>query len=411
MQQESVDVLVIGAGPSGTVAASMVEQAGLSCMIAEKQHFPRFMIGESLIPRCMEHFEEAGFLEALQDQKFQVKYGANFLRGDDVSSFDFSEQYSSSWTWSWQVPRAQFDYVMAQEMEKRDVPIRYGTAVQNIAFNNSQSTTTLQDDEGHQWNVKANFIIDASGNGRVIPRLLGLDKQTDQPPRKAAFAHVDDPYRPEGLKGSQNFFVVVRKDVWVWVIPFADGTTSLGFVGSPGYFDQFEGEGTDKFRAMIASVPQISVRFRDVTFQFQPKEVSSFSSSVSRLYGDGFALTGNSAEFLDPIFSSGVTLATETGLKAGKLAARQLQGDEVDWETEFAGHIRQGVDVFRSFVNAWYDGTLQDIVFSNNVNTDFKKQICSVLAGQVWDRTNPFVRRHQKALQALAKVHSLEAAR
>ncbi|PSR05353.1 MAG: pyridine nucleotide-disulfide oxidoreductase [Bacteroidetes bacterium SW_11_45_7] len=409
MTRESADVLVIGAGPSGTVAASMIEQAGLNCMIVENQHFPRFMIGESLIPRCMEHFQEAGFMEALQDANFQVKYGANFLRGRELSTFNFDEQYSSSWTWAWQVPRAEFDNILANEIQQRGVRVRYGTGVTDVQFDGSLSTSTLRDDEGNDYKVNASFVIDASGNGRVLPRLLGLDQPSDFPPRKASFVHVEDPYRPEGLEGNQNFFVVLQRDVWVWIIPFADGTTSLGFVGNPEFFDRYEGEGEEKFRNMIDSVSQIKNRFRNVPYLFPPKEITGYSSSVTRLYGEGFALTGNTAEFLDPIFSSGVAFATESGLVAGKLAARQINGEQVDWEKEFASHIREGVDVFRTYVQAWYDGTLQDIAFSNNINPTFKQQISSVLAGQVWDRSNPFVRRHKRALSALNKVQTIEA--
>lgn len=408
MARESVDVMIIGAGPSGTVAASMIEQAGLNCTIVEKQHFPRFMIGESLIPRCMEHFQEAGFMDALQNANFQKKYGANFFRGNEETSFKFDQQYSSSWTWTWQVPRAEFDHILAKEIEQRGVPVRYGTSVKDIQFDAAHSTSTLEDDDGNSYQIDADFIIDASGNGRVLPRLLGLDKPSDFPPRKASFVHVNDPDRPEGLEGNQNFFVVLKRDVWVWVIPFANGTSSLGFVGNPDFFDKFEGETEEKFRSMIEAVPQIKDRFRNVSYLFTPKEIMGYSSSVSRLYGEGFALTGNAAEFLDPIFSSGVAFATESGLVAGKLAARQLKGENVDWEEEFASHIRQGVDVFRSYVQGWYDGTLQDIAFSDNMNPTFKEQISSVLAGQVWDSTNPFVRRHKRALKALNRVQTIE---
>src|SRR3977135_1112416 len=106
---DQVDVLVIGAGPAGSVAASMIHQAGYSVRVVEREKFPRFVIGESLLPRCMEVLEEAGLLDAVKAKKFQEKFGAKFMKGDDVSDFNFREQFTNGWSWTWQVPRAEFD--------------------------------------------------------------------------------------------------------------------------------------------------------------------------------------------------------------------------------------------------------------------------------------------------------------
>ena len=129
-----------------------------------------------------------------------------------------------------------------------------------------------------------------------------------------------------------------------------------------------------------------------------------YSIGVKQVYGNGFVLCGNSTEFLDPIFSSGVTLATFSGLQAAKLTHQQLQGKPVDWEKEYAEVLTHGVEVFRSYVNAWYNGDLQTIFFNNDINPDIKKQICSVLAGYVWDYTNPFVKKHKTIISSLVKV-------
>src|SRR5690606_4167261 len=125
-------------------------------------------------------------------------------------------------------------------------------------------------------------------------------------------------------------------------------------------------------------------------------------------YGNGFVLTGNVTEFLDPIFSSGVTLATVSAQTAAKLVVKHLNGEPVDWEKDYKEHLMQGVDVFRTYVNAWYDGTLFKIFFADVKNDTFKRQICSVLAGYVWDMSNPFVRNHERSVNSLA--HYLEMA-
>src|SRR6187431_720499 len=129
MNQEQVDVLVIGAGPSGTVAASIVHQAGFKVKIVEKVKFPRFVIGESLLPKCMEPLTEAGFLDALKQRGFQEKFGAKFVRDGKVCDFNFSENFTDGWTWTWQVPRAEFDQILSDEVQKMGVPVEFETGV------------------------------------------------------------------------------------------------------------------------------------------------------------------------------------------------------------------------------------------------------------------------------------------
>src|SRR6478609_4178410 len=121
MTREKVDVLVIGAGPAGTVAAAMINKEGFKVKIVEKQKFPRFVIGESLLPRCMEHLNEAGFLDAVKAQGFQEKFGAKFVRGKQIADFNFSDQFSEGWKWTWQVPRGVFDKTLADEAARQGV--------------------------------------------------------------------------------------------------------------------------------------------------------------------------------------------------------------------------------------------------------------------------------------------------
>ena len=122
------------------------------------------------------------------------------------------------------------------------------------------------------------------------------------------------------------------------------------------------------------------------------------------MFGDGYVLSGNSTEFLDPIFSSGVTFATASGLLSAKMTHKHLQGENVDWKTQYEDIEQRGINVFRSYVSGWYSGDFQTIVFAQNIDDDIKKQICSVLAGYVWDQSNPFVKKHETILPTLAKV-------
>ena len=408
MKTEHVDVLVIGAGPSGTVAAAAAHQRGLKVKIVEKEQFPRFVIGESLLPRCMEHFEETGLLEALKKQNYQIKRGASFVRDGKTCWFDFSEQYTEGWTWTWQMPRAHFDKVLADAVVEKGVALDYETMVTDIKINGTNSLTTVQKKDGSQEQIAARYIIDASGYGRVIPRLFGLEKRSNLPPRAAIFSHFKDENRPDGPDGEKITIVIHKRDVWVWIIPFSDEITSIGFVGNATFFKDYEQEDVAlQLRNMIANVPYIKDRFAQAEMMTDARKISAYAVSAQQLYGPGYVITGNSSEFIDPVFSSGVTFATESGLLAAKLVSKELKGGYVDWEKEYVEHMHQGVETFRTYVNYWYDGTLQDIFFFSHKdsNKEIKRQICSVLAGYVWDVSNPFVsNRRERALTSISKL-------
>lgn len=408
MNVESVDVLVIGAGPSGTVAASMLNQEGLKVKIVEKLKFPRFVIGESLLPRCMEALEAAGFLEALKKKGFQEKFGAKFVKDGRICDFNFSENFTPGWTWTWQVPRAEFDQVLCDEVQRMGVPIDFETGVTDIQFNNGESLTSVEDSAGNKKQIAARFIVDGSGYGRVIPKMFNLDKPSNLPPRKTIFAHLRDVNRQAYHEPNRITVVLHRRNVWIWIIPFSNGITSVGFVGDVDFFDQFPGDTNAKLRALIDSEPELKTRFHSGEFIFDARTLESWSMSTNKFFGDGFVLTGNVTEFLDPVFSSGVTLATVSAQLAARLVARHLKGEKVDWQVEYTDYMMQGVNTFRSYVMGWYDGSLQDIFFAIEPNPAIQRQICSVLAGYVWDTTNPYVKGHDRVLQTLAQVLKLE---
>jgi flavin-dependent dehydrogenase len=404
MTIQTTDVLVIGAGPAGTVAASIVNKSGYKVRIVEKMKFPRFVIGESLLPRCMEALEEAGFLEAVKEKKFQEKGGAKFVKNGKTCDYQFADQFTRGWQWTWQVPRADFDKTLADTVEKMGVPIDYETTVTAIEFQGSESVTTITDKHGNESRIKARFIIDGSGYGRVIPRLFNMDKPSNLPSRKALFTHTVDKRRELSDEPNRITIVVHQHAVWIWIIPFSTGVTSLGFVGDPSFFNSYSGNPEQQLRSLVAAEPYLKERFKDVEFLFEPRVLESWSSTTDRFFGDGFVLTGNVTEFLDPVFSSGVTLATVSSQIAGKLVVDKLNGREVDWENEYMKIMMQGVDTFRSYVMAWYEGTLDTIFFADNQDAVIKSQICSVLAGYVWDLENPYVKNHKTWLHRLASM-------
>ena len=405
MRKEIVDVLVIGAGPAGCVAAAILNKGGHRVKVVEKQQFPRFVIGESLLPRCLDNLEKAGLLEAVKAQHFQRKNGASFVRDEgEVCDFNFSEQYTKGWEYAWQMPRADFDKTLADEIEKQGVELAYQASVEAVQFTDNKAIITIQTKAGERYLVEAKFVVDASGYGRVLPRLLDLNVPSNFPARTAFFAHIKDENRVEGTEFLTE--VADLKKAWTWIIPVAPGITSIGFVGDPNFLEQY-GKNYDKnsFAALLKTHPKLVQRYsQNLTFVNEPTVIKGYSIGVKQLYGTRYVLVGNSTEFLDPIFSSGVAFATETGAVAATLLSRQLNGEQVDWEKDYVKYIQHGINVFRTYVKEWYTGNLQTIFFATKKDPSFKKQICSVLAGYVWDMSNPYVKKHQRAVTVLAEV-------
>ena len=408
MITEKVDVLVIGAGPAGSIATSMMHQQGLKVKVVEKEKFPRFVIGESLLPRVMDHLDEANLLEAVKKAGFQEKFGAKFVRGNEVCDFNFANQFTKGWTWTWQVPRADFDKILCDEIQKMGVEVEQETAVTNIVFNGTDSITTVVNKNGVEKQIEAKFIVDASGYGRVIPRLFNLDEPSNFDPRKTHFTHFKDLKRPEGVDGNRITVVVHEQRTWIWIIPFSNGNTSVGFVADPSFFNDFSEDPTQRMLEIIAKDEHTNSRFEGAEMMFTPRTIEGYAISTKKLFGDGFVLCGNATEFLDPVFSSGVTFAMESGNKAGKLVSKVLKGGEVDWQKEYTDYMMQGINTFRSYVSTWYEGDLHEIFFAEDSDPEIKKQICSVLAGYVWDLDNPFVKKHNTVIKTLAKVIRIE---
>ena len=253
------DVTVIGAGPAGTVTAALLRAAGLDVAVFERARFPRFVIGESLLPICNDVLEEAKLFDRVQAQGYQIKTGAVFLRGEEICEYDFSEQFTDGATWSWQVPRAEFDNVLAEGVQELGVPVFFEHGVTDVQVG-AAPRVSIEAPDGANLEVSSRFIVDASGYGRVLPRFLDLDAPSALPARRALFAHVLGDKRPVGKNSGRIWIIVHREDVWIWIIPFADGRTSVGVVATPDFFDDFPDDPEGCFRAIIQSNSNAAAR-------------------------------------------------------------------------------------------------------------------------------------------------------
>lgn len=401
------DVLVIGAGPAGSASAALLRRAGFTVTVLERERFPRFVIGESLLPRCMDVLHEAGLLDAAAARGYLVKRGARFVRGPDVCDFDFADTHTPGWGWTWQVPRADFDSALAEAAQRIGVAVHFEREVLAVRLGDGAQELDVRDAGGALATYRARWIIDASGYGRVLPRLLALDCPSGQPHRRALFCHLSGDRRPPGPDEGRIWICVhPAHGVWLWVIPFSNGLTSVGAVGPEEFWrdhwDESDLEAT--LRRVIAGEPNVHARLADTQLAAPLRVLRGYSAAVRQLHGPGYCLVGNATEFLDPIFSSGVTLALESASLAARALIRQLRGERPDWQAEYVAPLSRGIDVFRTFVGAWYDGTLETIIFSKEIRPDLRRQICAVLAGYVWDQTNPFVARHAHRVPQLARI-------
>lgn len=406
---EQYDVVIIGAGPSGSVAASLLAADGMSVLILEKQYFPRFSIGESLLPQCMEFLKEAGLEQALdkyaEEFGFQYKNGAAFHKKGKNSSFDFTEKFSEGRGTTYQVKRGLFDKLLADETEKKGVSIRYGHQVNSVASLEPEVILDVSDDNEQPYQVKAKFLLDASGFGRVLPRLLDLELPSDFPIRHSYFSHFKDGINCPGFDRDKILITVNpnHSDVWYWLIPFSDGSASVGVVGLPERFDETL-PAIDTLQAFIAQDANLQRLLKNATPLQDARVIKGYSADVTKLWGKNFALLGNAGEFLDPVFSSGVTIAMKSASLAAPLVKKQIQGSKVDWESEYAQPLKFGVDTFRCFVEAWYNESFQNVVYHDQHDDSVRRMISSILAGYAWDEKNPYVAKSVRRLNVLAEV-------
>ncbi|VVN74283.1 NAD(P)/FAD-dependent oxidoreductase [Pseudomonas fluorescens] len=411
IEMERRQVVIIGAGPSGAIAAALLKRKGHDVLIIERQHFPRFSIGESLLSHCLDFVEEAGMLDAVNAAGFQLKNGAAFAWGERYSAFDFGETFSNGKPTTFQVLRADFDKLLADQAELQGVDIRYGEEIISVDFELPKPQLSARREDGSEYRIEADFVLDASGYGRVLPRLLDLEAPSNFPVRQAVFTHVEDHIDSPRFEREKILITThpIHRDIWFWTIPFSNGRCSVGVVAAKEHFEGRAGDLDECLRGFIAETPSLSGVLQNAVWDTPARAIGGYSANVKTLHGPGFALLGNAAEFLDPVFSSGVTIAMRSASMAAGVLHRQLQGESVDWQSEFAAPLKRGVDTFRCYVEGWYAGTFQDVIYHSGGAPEIRGMISAILAGYAWDERNPFVSESKRRLRMLSEICASEA--
>ena len=406
LKKQQTQVVIVGAGPSGSIAAALLQQKNINVIVLEKSLFPRFSIGESLLPSCMEIIKKSKLLDVVDKASFQLKNGAVFHKAGRFSSFDFSNKFSQGFGTTYQVQRGNFDKILADEAQQQGADIRYQHELIDINFDNKPLLRVAKD-SGEQYQIEADFVLDASGFARVLPRLLDLEEPSTLIPRKSLFTIVEDNIIDDGYFDRDKILISIHPDdheVWYWLIPFSNGTCSVGVVAKESFLVNYPSDNKLALQQLIKEESGLKRILKNANYPNKIGEILGYSANVKKLCDDKFALLGNAGEFLDPVFSSGVTIAMKSAELATDTLIRKFAGETVNWQDDYEKPLMVGVNTFRCYVESWYSGAFQEVILYPNPSHKIKEMICSILAGYAWDEKNPFVSEPYRYLKTVSEL-------
>ena len=399
------DVIVIGGGPSGSTVAARLVQRGRRVLLLEKEHFPRFHIGESLLPCAMPLLDELGVMPALVSHGFLPKYAAEFVTADGsvTRRYAFAEGLIPGAPSAFEVDRAEFDHLLLKNAAKLGVDVREGCTVTRFDITREGAQVTVRDDAGTETRASAQLLIDATGQSSLMAGKLGMREMDADLKNFAVFSHFEGVQRHEG-KREGDISVVLVPDGWWWVIPLADGRTSVGQVGPAS---MLRGRKPDEayFHEQIAATPYLAKRVGDAKRVAPVRTISDYSYVSKKLAGDRFVLVGDAGAFLDPVFSTGVYLgmvgafraaeAVDAALTTGRFSRREFVAYE-------AWVLRQ-VDAYKKFVKGFYRPEFVELLMAPSEFLDLRRAITSLLAGFGVDR--PEINARVLVFLGLAKLN------
>jgi flavin-dependent dehydrogenase len=379
------DVIVIGGGPAGSTAATLLAQQGFSVTLLERERFPRFQIGESLLPYNNDLFDRLGVTQEIARGESVPKYGAYFVTGDGQISADFrfDKRLSDPYRRSFQVKRAEFDHLLLRNAAKHGVDVREETPVTSVELSNPEQVVVNGD-------LEARFVIDASGHHSVVGMKVGGKSDVESLKKIAFFAHYKNVARAEGKDGGSTIIVVLR-NAWFWMIPVTNELTSVGLVVDRDHYVQCGLQPQELLEQTIAGSRWVAERMKDAERVTQIHARKDFSFRMETIAGPNFALIGDAAGFLDPIFSTGVFMAMKSADIATEAAAARLRTCSMKGLDRYQRDFTRGLDKYLRFIEHFYDREFLEVFFNPTERFGLLHAIVGVLAGNIFtQRDNRF---------------------
>ena len=385
------DVIVIGGGPSGSAVSTLLAQKGLKVELFERDHFPRFHIGESLIPYTYHVLKRLGLLPKMKASHFTKKHSVQFVteKGKLSEPFYFHDHEEEDWSQTWQVRRAEFDEMLLTNAKEQGVTVHEGARVLEVIFEGGRAVGVRVKPEGQPERiVKAKVVVDASGQSSLIIDKLGLRAWDPELKKAALWTYWKGAYRDEGKdEGATIVLQTKGKAGWFWYIPLHDDIVSVGVVASHEYL--FQNRETKDLEALyfeeVERCPGLQPRIANATRCDIFRAQKEYSYRAKQAAGDGWVLVGDAFGFLDPLYSSGVLLAlTSASMAADAIGEAIDAGDTGEaklrvWEAEYV----KGMERMRRLVVEFYEG----LNFGRLVrrNPDKKGLITDVLIGNLFN--------------------------
>ena len=379
------DVIVIGGGPAGTTTATLLARQGLSVTLLERERFPRFQIGESLLPYNNDLFSRLGVTDDLAGGDYHPKYGAFFVTGDGSVSyrFRFDQRLRDPYRRSFQVRRSEFDHLLLRNAEKQGVEVLQETPVTSVDLSDPAKAVV-------NGKLEARFVVDASGHGAVIGNRLGARKDVPSLKKIAFFAHYRNVARAEG-KDAGNTVIAVLRNAWFWLIPISAEVTSVGLVVDREHVLRCGLDPQELLERTIAASPWIAEQMKDAVRVSQIYARKDFSFRMDALAGSNYALVGDAAGFLDPIFSTGVFMAMKSADMASAAIAERLRTGSMRGLQRYERDMQRGLDKYLRFIENFYDRDFLEVFFHPSERFGILNAVVGVLAGNIFEtRKNRF---------------------